>query len=62
MILFGPFEAPVYKIQGVCRNRIVIKCRLNRRARQFISDILTEFGKGTGKRLTISADLNPNTL
>ncbi|MBQ8746613.1 MAG: primosomal protein N' [Clostridia bacterium] len=62
MIVFGPFEAPVYKIQGVCRNRIVIKCRLSKRTRQFISDILTEFGKGAGKRLTVSADLNPNTL
>ncbi len=61
-IVYGPFEAPVYKIQGVCRNRIVIKCRLNKRSRQFISDILTEFGKGAGKRLTISADLNPNSL
>ncbi len=62
MIVFGPFESPVYKIQGVCRNRMVIKCRLNRRARQFIAGILTEFGKGFGKRLTVSADLNPNTL
>ena len=62
MIVFGPFEAPVYKIQGVCRNRIVIKCRLSKRTRQFISDILSEFGKGAGKRLTVSADLNPNTL
>lgn len=61
-VVFGPFEAPVYKIQGVCRNRIVIKCRLNKRTRQFISDILTEFGRSAGKRLTVSADLNPNTL
>ncbi|MBO5671093.1 MAG: primosomal protein N', partial [Clostridia bacterium] len=62
LMIFGPFEAPVYKIQGTCRNRIVIKCRLNRRARQFISEILTQFGKSAGKRLNISADLNPSTL
>lgn len=62
LMIFGPFEAPVYKIQGTCRNRIVIKCRLNRRSRQFISDILTQFGKGAGKRLSISVDLNPSTL
>ncbi len=61
-IVYGPFEAPVYKMQGVCRNRVVIKCRLNKRARQFLSDILVQFGKGAGKRLTVSADLNPNTL
>lgn len=62
MVIFGPFEAPVYKIQGVCRNRMVIKCRLNRRSRAFIAAILTEFGRNAGKRMTISADLNPNTL
>ena len=62
LMIFGPFEAPVYKIQGVCRNRMVIKCRLNRRSRAFIAAILTEFGKNAGKRLTVSVDLNPNTL
>ncbi len=62
LIVFGPFESPVYKVQGVCRNRMVIKCRLNRRCRQFLGEILKTFGKGFGKRLTVSADLNPNTL
>ena len=62
LIVYGPFEAPVYKVQGVCRCRVVIKCRLNRRTRGFISEILTEFGKNAGKRLNVSADLNPNTL
>jgi len=62
MIVFGPFEAPVYKIQGMCRNRMVIKCKLNRRSREFLSAILTEFGKNSGSRLHISADLNPSTL
>ena len=62
LMIFGPFEAPVYKIQGVCRNRLVIKCRLNRRSREMIAHILRDFGKNAGKRLSISVDLNPNTL
>ena len=62
LVIYGPFDAPVYKIQGVCRSRMVIKCRLTRRLREFVSEILTEFGKNAGKRLHISADLNPNTL
>ena len=62
LMIFGPFEAPVYKIQGVCRNRMVIKCRLNRRSREMLAHILTDFGKNAGKRLSISVDLNPNTL
>jgi len=62
LVIFGPFEAPVYKVQGVYRNRLVIKCRLNKREREFLGAILTEFGRGAGKKLTVSADLNPSTL
>ena len=60
-VVFGPFEAPVYKIQNTCRMRLVIKCRLNKRARQFISRLLCEFGKAA-KNVTVSADLNPSSL
>ena len=62
LVIFGPFEAPVYKVQGVYRNRLVIKCRLNKKEREFLGAILTEFGRGAGKKLTVSADLNPSTL
>jgi len=62
LIAYGPFEAPVYKVQGVCRYRMVIKCRLNRQSRAFLAAILTEFGHGATRRLTVTADLNPNTL
>jgi len=60
-VVFGPFEAPVYKIQNTCRMRLVIKCRLNKRARQFISRLLCEFGK-SAKNVTVTADLNPSSL
>lgn len=60
-VVFGPFEAPVYKIQNTCRMRLVIKCRLNRRSRQFISQLLCEFGK-SAKNITLAADLNPSSL
>lgn len=62
LVIFGPFEAPVYKVQGVYRNRLVIKCRLNKKERDFLGTILTEFGRGAGKKLTVSADLNPSNL
>ncbi len=61
-VVFGPFEAPVYKVQNNCRMRMVIKCKLSRRTREFISEILCEFGKKSTKRLTLSADLNPSSL
>ncbi len=60
-VVFGPFEAPVYKIQNNCRMRFCIKCRLNRRSRSLIKRILFEFGKSV-KNISITADLNPSSL
>ncbi|MBQ3507523.1 MAG: primosomal protein N', partial [Clostridia bacterium] len=33
VVAFGPFEAPVYRVDNVYHMRMVVKCRLNRRAR-----------------------------
>lgn len=75
MMLFGPFEAPVYRLQNMYRMRFVIKCKLNRRTREFISDLISEFSRSTpggyakkmasvktNARITVSADLNPSTV
>ena len=55
VVLYGPFEAPVYRVQNLCRMRFVLKCRLNRRTRDFISGLVCEFG-----RFTPTADKNKN--
>ena len=71
IVLYGPFEAPIYKVQNMCRMRFVMKCRLNNRTREFISELMSEFGKSggdygaqskTNKRITVSVDLNPSTV
>ena len=62
MIVFGPFEAPVYKVQNQFRMRSVIKCRLGRRCRQFFSEILNEFGSGGEKQVKMSVDFNPSSI
>ena len=66
-IIYGPFEAPVYKVQNVCRLRFVIKCRLGRRTREFISSLLCDFSQnGKNSRASsavrVTADLNPTTI
>lgn len=61
-VVFGPFEAPVYKLQNNCRMRMVIKCKLNSRTRALLSEILCDFGRKATKRLTLSVDLNPSSL
>ena len=45
LVLYGPFEAPVYRVQNVYRMRFVLKCRLNKRTRAFFDRLLVEFGK-----------------
>ena len=60
--VFGPFEAPVYRVDGRYRMRMVIKCRLNKRSREMFSHILTKFSqKGWGAPL-LAIDLNPTNL
>ena len=55
VVLYGPFEAPVYRVQNLYRMRFVLKCRLNRRTRDFISGLVCEFG-----RFTPAADKTKN--
>ena len=66
-MIYGPFEAPVYKVQNVCRMRFVIKCRLTRRTREFISSLLCDFSRnGKNSRsaspVRVTVDLNPSSL
>lgn len=68
-VCFGPFEAPVYKVDGRCRMRMVVKCRLNRRSRGLFAKILRIFsgekaaGKGrNSKKPFLSIDFNPSVL
>ena len=60
-VIFGPFEAPVYRVDDRYRMRMVIKCRLNKRSRAMLSTLLCSFGSSpSGARLSI--DLNPSSL
>ena len=75
VVLYGPFEAPVYRVQNVFRMRFVMKCRINRRTREFFSELISEFAKftpgdarvarnftKTSRKITVSVDLNPSTV
>ena len=63
IVLYGPFEAPIYKVQNMFRMRFVMKCKLNKRTRDFVSELMSEFSKNRGEnRITISVDLNPSTV
>ncbi len=60
--VFGPFEAPVYKVEEKFRMRMVIKCRLNKRTRQLFDELLKTFGKEGKEKIILTVDFNPTGL
>ena len=62
LVIFGPFEAPVYKVENKYRMRMVVKCRLSKRTRAMFAEILSEFSRASVKGLTLSIDFNPSNL
>ena len=62
MVVFGPFEAPVYRVDGKYRMRMVIKCRLNNRTRALFSGLLTDFSRRAKGKTTLAIDFNPTNL
>jgi primosomal protein N' (replication factor Y) len=62
LVVYGPFEAPVYKVDGKYRMRMVIKCRINKRSRAMLTEILKYFSGSGAKGLSLSVDINPTNL
>ncbi len=60
-IVFGPFEASVYRVNEKFRMRMVVKCRLNASSRAILSSVLADFSK-TARAVTLSVDLDPLTV
>lgn len=60
-IVYGPFDAPIYKLQGRYRKRIIIKCKLNKQIRELFSALLCKYSSN-GAGSYISIDLNPSSL
>lgn len=60
--VFGPFDAPIYKVKEKFRERIVMKCRLNKRTRDFLRRITADWTEALPKNNTITIDINPTSL
>ncbi len=56
-VVFGPFEAQVYKINEKYRMRMVVKCRLNKKTRGLFRELLSEFS--LERKVSLTVDLNP---
>lgn len=62
VIVFGPFEAPIYKVKENYRMRFVIKCKNNKRTRALFRKVLDDTLHKFGRRITVGLDINPNNL
>ena len=62
MELYGPFEAPVYKVENKYRMRMVAKCVLNRHTRALFASLQSAFSSANLKGLSLSIDFNPTNL
>ncbi len=64
LVVFGPFEAPVFRVDNVYRMRMIIKCRLNKRARALFAELLTSFAADNrgNRRPSLSVDFNPSGI
>lgn len=63
LLVFGPVEAPVYRVDNRYRQRIVIKCRLTRQVLSLLQTLLLRVGDGFSKqKLFFGIDLNPASL
>ena len=61
LLIFGPFEAPIYKVKNKYRMRTVIKFKNNKSARALFAELLRIFGKKAGGKISLSVDINPTT-
>ncbi len=62
LMVFGPFEAPVYKVENKYRMRMILKCSNNKRTRAMLSVILSYFSSSGAHGLSVSVDINPTNL
>ena len=60
--IFGPFEAPVYRVERKYRLRMVVKCRLTKRSRAMFAALLGAFSGMGAKKVSLSIDFNPSNL
>ncbi len=61
LLLYGPFEASIYKMKNKYRLRTVVKFKNNRHARALFAEMLCTFGKKAQGKITLGVDINPSS-
>ncbi len=59
---FGPFKEGIYKINGLFRQKLVIKYRECAEIRELFSNLMTQFLSLGLENVKLEADINPLTV
>ncbi len=62
LTLFGPFEAPLYRLKDRYRMRYVLKTKNCRALREMLHSLLAGFDAAYKKKVLLSVDMNPSSL
>lgn len=62
MTVFGPFDAPIYKMKNKYRKKIVVKHKNNARSREFFKALFCKAEKRAAGKLSVSIDINPTNI
>lgn len=62
LMIYGPFDAPIYKIGGKFRKQIIVKHKNNARARELFALMLRKYGKLAKNKINLSIDINPSNI
>ena len=62
MLIYGPCEMQIYRINGICRMQLLCKTRMGKRQRELVSELIKAFMKKYPRHIGISVDINPNQM
>ena len=62
ILSFGPFEAPVYKLDDSYRMRVVLKCRRSKKLLAMLAELVAHFTSAKYKTVSCGVDINPTSI
>ena len=62
MLIYGPCEMQIYRLNGICRMQILCKFRSTKNSRAVIAELMKTFIRKYPRRVSVSADINPNQM
>ncbi|MBR3837866.1 MAG: primosomal protein N' [Clostridia bacterium] len=62
LIVYGPFNAPVYRMKNIYRKRFIIKYKNNARTRAMFDRVLTEISDPSAGSAKITLDIGPGLI